>query len=185
MFGTVPYTFDVDVLGEIPDLLWGIDSVIILLMHDAGVVEHDVYAAILVLGLDCLLHGGFVRDVTDDGGYTRVSLGHGLGDFGNSFVEGGLRDVGHEDGAAFTEEEDCGFKTNATGSTSDAGYFALKPAGPSHGGSGGAVGDMAVGGMTVGGIAVSCAVCLHVECRQVLSQLTVRMISRHELFAVW
>ncbi|KAI6762150.1 hypothetical protein HG531_002703 [Fusarium graminearum] len=40
-----PHTLDVDVLGEIPDVLGGVDGVVILGVHDTGVVEEDVDAA--------------------------------------------------------------------------------------------------------------------------------------------
>lgn len=49
-----PHAFDVNSLSEIPDLLGGVDSVIVQGVHDAGVVEEDVESA---PGVDVLYHG--------------------------------------------------------------------------------------------------------------------------------
>lgn len=40
-----PDTLDVDGLGQVPDLLGGVDGVVVAGVHDACVVEHDVHAA--------------------------------------------------------------------------------------------------------------------------------------------
>jgi len=42
MLAAEPDALDVDVLGEVPDVLGGVDSVVILSVHDTGVVEKDV-----------------------------------------------------------------------------------------------------------------------------------------------
>ncbi|KLP05091.1 Uncharacterized protein Y057_13160 [Fusarium fujikuroi] len=47
-----PDALDVDVLGEVPDVLGGVDGVVVLGVHDASVVEEDVNAAPGVEGLD-------------------------------------------------------------------------------------------------------------------------------------
>lgn len=47
-----PDALDVDVLGQVPDVLGGVDGVVVLGVHDAGVVEEDVNAAPGVEGLD-------------------------------------------------------------------------------------------------------------------------------------
>ena len=45
VFAAVPYALYVDILREIPDLFGTFLCIPILGMHDARVVEHDVYAA--------------------------------------------------------------------------------------------------------------------------------------------
>lgn len=58
-----PYTFYVDVLGQVPDGLGGVDGVVVLGVHDAGVVEDDVEAAPGVDGFNEGLDVGFFGDV--------------------------------------------------------------------------------------------------------------------------
>ena len=40
-------------------------------------------------------------------------VGYDALDLGESFIEGRIVDVGHEDRSALLEEEDCGFETDA------------------------------------------------------------------------
>lgn len=54
MLAAEPDTLDVDVLGQIPDGLGGVGSIVVLGVHDAGVVEDDVEAA---PGVNRLNHG--------------------------------------------------------------------------------------------------------------------------------
>jgi hypothetical protein len=62
-----PDTFDVDGLGEVPDLLRGIDGVGIVGVHDACIVEHDVYAAPRVEIVDESFDSSLVGDIADLG----------------------------------------------------------------------------------------------------------------------
>jgi hypothetical protein len=39
VLAAVPDTFDIDGLGEVPNLLLSVDGVVVLSVHDAGVVE--------------------------------------------------------------------------------------------------------------------------------------------------
>lgn len=59
-----PDALDVDGLGQVPDLLGGVDGVVVLGVHDAGVVEHDVHAAPGIERLDHGLDLVFLGDVT-------------------------------------------------------------------------------------------------------------------------
>ena len=45
MLAPKPDPLDIDIMREIPDLLWRVDGVGVIRVHDAGVVEHDVDAA--------------------------------------------------------------------------------------------------------------------------------------------
>ena len=58
-----PDTLDVDVLRQVPDVLGCVDGDVVLGMHDAGVVEHDVEAAPRVDRLDEGLDLGLLGDV--------------------------------------------------------------------------------------------------------------------------
>ena len=72
MLAPEPDAFDVDGLGEVPDLLWGIDGVGVVSMHDACVVEHDVYAAPRVEMVDQSFDIGFLGDIADLGIFSGV-----------------------------------------------------------------------------------------------------------------
>lgn len=58
-----PDALDVDVVGEVPDGLGGVDGVVVVGVHDAGVVEDDVEAAPGVEGLDHGLDVSLFGDV--------------------------------------------------------------------------------------------------------------------------
>lgn len=58
-----PDALDVDVVGEVPDGLGGVDGVVVVGVHDAGVVEDDVEAAPAVEGLDHGLDVSLLGDV--------------------------------------------------------------------------------------------------------------------------
>ena len=84
MLAPEPPALDVNVVGQIPDLLGGIDGVRVVAVHDAGVVEHDVNAA---PGVEVRDHGGdvgFFGDVAFDG-LEAGMIGDGFDDFGNGF----------------------------------------------------------------------------------------------------
>lgn len=109
-----PHALDIDIVSQIPDLLGGVDGVRVLAVHDASVVEHDVNAA---PGVEVRDHGGdvgFFGDIAFDGLETGM-IGDGFLDLGYGFGEGGFGNVGHEDGSAFTGEEDGGFETDSAG----------------------------------------------------------------------
>lgn len=103
-----------NVVGQVPDGLWGVDGVSVGAVHDARVVEHYVDAA---PGVEVGGRGGDVRlfrDVAFECLEALVVGDHFL-DFGEGFGEGGLGDVGHEDGGAFAREEDGCFEADAAG----------------------------------------------------------------------
>lgn len=52
MLAAVPDTLHIDVLGQVPNILGGVDGVIVLGVHDTGVVEDDVEATPGVDGVD-------------------------------------------------------------------------------------------------------------------------------------
>lgn len=60
-----PDTFDVDGLGQVPDLLGSVDGVCIIGVHYACVVEHDVYSTPGVQMVDEGFDVGFFGDVAD------------------------------------------------------------------------------------------------------------------------
>ena len=45
MLASEPNTLDVDGLGEVPDLLGGIDGISIIGVHDTSIIEHDIEAS--------------------------------------------------------------------------------------------------------------------------------------------
>lgn len=67
-----PDAFDVDGLGEVPDLLWCIDGVGVVGMHDTCVVEHDVYAAPGVEMVDQSFDIRLSGDIADLGMFSTV-----------------------------------------------------------------------------------------------------------------
>lgn len=93
VFAAEPNTLDVDVHGEIPDLLGGADGVVVLGVHDARVVEDDVQTTGLIEGLDHGLDLGLLGDIAEGGG--DLGAGHELEELGFGFFQGGLGNVGH------------------------------------------------------------------------------------------
>jgi hypothetical protein len=67
MLAAKPHALDVDRLREIPDLLRRVDSISVVGMHDAGIVEEDIQAAPGVNVLDHSLDVGFFGDIGDFG----------------------------------------------------------------------------------------------------------------------
>ena len=112
MLAAVPHPLDVDVVRQIPDLFRRIDSVSVVAVHDAGVVENDVDAA---PGVEMFDHGfdvGFFGHVALDGLDSGRVRGYGA-DFGEGGGEGGFGYVRHEDGGAFAGEKDGRFQADA------------------------------------------------------------------------
>lgn len=109
-----PDALDVDVLGQVPDLLGRVDGVGVVGVHDARVVEDDVQAAPGVELLDGRLDRVLGRDVHNfglehgAGGRQLLGLGHGL-------LQSGARDVAHQDLGALAGEKNGGLEANATG----------------------------------------------------------------------
>lgn len=119
MLGAIPHTLDVDVLRQVPDLVGGVDRVVVLGVHDAGVVEDDVNTAPFIGGGDGGGYGCFVGDVAFDGLDFAGVGGNDGGEFGEGGVQCLAGDVGEDDGGAFTEEEDCGFQADTAGGAGD------------------------------------------------------------------
>lgn len=113
VLATKPDALDVDVLRQIPDVLGGVDRVVVAGVHDASIVEHDVDAAPGVEGLDGGLDGRLLGDVAD-GGFDLAGGGDELFDFCLGAGEDFFGYVGHEDVGAFAGEEDGCFEADAT-----------------------------------------------------------------------
>lgn len=64
VLAAVPDTLDVDVLGQVPDGLGSVDGVVVLGVHDAGVVEKNVQTAPSIDGVDNGLNLALLGDVT-------------------------------------------------------------------------------------------------------------------------
>ena len=107
MLATVPNTFDVDIMRQVPDPVLGINSICVVSMHDSGVVENDIDAAPGVDVGDHCGDVGFFRNVADDSVYL-FGMRNEFFDFGNGALECRPGYVGHKDTGAFTSEEDAG-----------------------------------------------------------------------------
>lgn len=113
VLGAVPNTLDIDIESQVPDSIGALLRVTILGVHDAGVIEHDINAAPGVEVRHRCLHLvflGYIDDLCLD--FAGV-VGDDALDLGESFIEGGVVDVCHEDRSALLEEKDCGLETDA------------------------------------------------------------------------
>lgn len=118
MLAPPPHALDVDAHGQIPDPLLGVHRIVVVGVHDARVVEHDVHAAPGVQVGDGGRDFGFARDVAGKGFDAlcgRVEGGEDGVDFGEGGGKGGGGDVGHQDRRTLAEEEDGGFEADAAG----------------------------------------------------------------------
>lgn len=113
MLAAKPDTLDVNVLCQIPDLLWCIDRIGVVSVHDPRVVEHHVRSTPAILGLDHGLHFRFLGDIALDC-FDSGRVGDDFLDFSQGFLESGSGDIGHQDVGTFASEEDTGFETDAT-----------------------------------------------------------------------
>jgi hypothetical protein len=107
-----PHALDVDGLRQIPDLLGGVDCVIVVRVHNTSVVEQNVDAAPAVDVLDHGLYVGFLGNICD----ARIELlgrGDDFLDLGQSLLKCRTGDVGKEDVGTLTSEEDTRLETNA------------------------------------------------------------------------
>ena len=107
-----PHALDVDGLRQVPDLLGCVDCVIVVCVHDTGVVEQDVDAAPAV---DVLDHGPYVGLLGNIGDACIEVLGRGDNflDLGQGLLERGGGDVGEEDIGTLASEEDTSLETDA------------------------------------------------------------------------
>ena len=108
-----PHAFHVDIMRQIPDLLWSVDSVGVINMHDSCVIEDYVDAAPGIEVGDHSLDVGFFGDVTFDG-FEMGWIGKNFVGFCKSFGKSRLGDVGHEDRGSFTGEKDRCFEADTT-----------------------------------------------------------------------
>lgn len=113
MLGAVPHTLDVDVHGQVPNVVGAFFGIAILGVHDAGVVEHDINAAPAIdygdSSLDLVLFGDidyFYVDFALDGGDNALDLGQGL-------FKGCGVDICHEDGGTLLQEQNGGLEADA------------------------------------------------------------------------
>jgi hypothetical protein len=107
-----PHALDVDGLRQIPDLLGGVDCVIVVCVHDTSVVEQNVDAAPAVDVLDHSLYVGFLGNICD----ARIELlgrGDDFLDLGQSLLKRRTGDVGKQDVGTLASEEDTRLETNA------------------------------------------------------------------------
>lgn len=109
-----PDALDVDVLGQVPDLLGRVDGVGVVGVHDARVVEDDVQAAPRINVVDGGLDGGLGRDV-DDLALEHSAGGRQLLRLRQALLERRAGDVAHQDLGALAGEQDGGLETDATG----------------------------------------------------------------------
>lgn len=114
VFAPKPHALDVDVVGQVPDLLGRVDGIRVLTVHDPGVVENDVYTAPGVESRDHVAYGRLVGHVNmgrlNAAGVRRKDFT----ELGLRFCKGRFGDVGHEHGSAFAEEEDGCLEADAT-----------------------------------------------------------------------
>lgn len=115
VLGAEPDALDVDVHGQVPNVLWRANSIVVLGVHDACVVEDDVQTTVGVEGLN---HGGnlgLLGDIAQGGRHAVLGSGDELEELGLGLFESWGGNVGHKDAGALLGEEDGGFKTDATG----------------------------------------------------------------------
>lgn len=112
VLGAIPNALDIDIESQIPDSAGALLRVTILGVHDAGVIEHDINTTPGIKVCDRCLHLVFLGHV--DYLYLDFTgmVGDDALDLGESFIEGRVVDVCHEDGSALLEEEDCRFETD-------------------------------------------------------------------------
>jgi hypothetical protein len=113
VLATVPDTLNVDVLGEVPDLLWGVDSIGVISVHDTSVVEHDIDTTpgikVVNKSLDISLLGNVTDlDLSLVGGWNKLLQ------LSSSLLKSWLRDIGEENVSTLLGEEDTGLETNST-----------------------------------------------------------------------
>ena len=81
-----PHALDINPHGQIPNLLFRLNGVGVLSVHDPGVVEHDIDAA---PGIELVNGGGDVGFFADVAGEGFEGLVGGNGDYGMEFFDGG------------------------------------------------------------------------------------------------
>lgn len=95
MFTSIPHTLHINIVRQIPDLVWGVNGIRVVGVHDPRIVEYDVRTAPAVLRLDHGLHVGFLGDVAFDGFDAYGGVWDERFDLCEGCGEGGLGDVGH------------------------------------------------------------------------------------------
>lgn len=114
MLAAEPHALDINVLGQVPDVLGTLLGVAVLCVHDTGIVEHDVDTAPGVEVADGGLNIGFFGYVDDERLELALSCGDDLLDLGERLVESGGGDVGDEDGGAFLAHQDGRLEANSS-----------------------------------------------------------------------
>lgn len=103
VFAAEPYTLDVNGLCQIPDLLWGVDGIVVIGVHYAGIVEDDVQTA---PGVDVGYNGFNVRFLGNiaDLGLDLEAFGGGnyFMELGQGLLERWCGNVGEENIGALT-----------------------------------------------------------------------------------
>ncbi|EER43874.1 glutamine synthetase [Histoplasma capsulatum H143] len=112
MLTPVPHSFDIYIVSHVPDFLRRIDGIRIISMHDACIIENDITSAPGVLRLYHSLNVGLLGHIAPDR-FDLDGVGRHLFYLRKCFFKGGLRDVSHKNGGAFTGEEDGSFEPNA------------------------------------------------------------------------
>ena len=134
VLATEPYTLDVNCLSQVPDFLRCVDSVVIVGVHYASIVEDDVHT---VPGVDVSDHGlniGLLRDISDLGlNLAVLGFWDDLVEFGEGLLKCWARNVGEEDVSTLTCEENRCLKSDAAGQCqlrfAMSSFFAFKTAG--------------------------------------------------------
>jgi hypothetical protein len=117
MLAAEPHALDVDGLGQVPDLLGGVDGVVVVGVHDARVVEDDVQTAPGVDGGDHGLDVGLLGHVADLGvNLERLCAGNDFVQLCQRLFQSGPRDVGHQNVGALAREQDACLQPNAAAS---------------------------------------------------------------------
>lgn len=108
-----PHALNIDRLRKIPDLLRRVNSVSIVSVHDASVVENYIYTTPGVKVLDHGFDVGFLRDIGDFGLKLLGVWHYGL-ELLQGFVQSRSGDVGEENVGTLAGKEDACFQTNTT-----------------------------------------------------------------------
>lgn len=111
VFAAKPYTFDVDVHGQVPNLLRGVDSVIVVCMHDSGVVENDIETAPRIEALDHGLNLVLFTNVTLVD-FQLLRVWNNFKHFGFCLCQCLGVQVGHQDLCTLLSEQNGGLETD-------------------------------------------------------------------------
>lgn len=116
MFAAIPNTFDVDRLGQVPDVFFRVQSVVVARVHDASVVKHDIQPTEFIdSALDDSRHLVFLANIALDS--NRFDRGRRVGetllDEIDRFLACVQVDVREDHRGSFRGEEKRTFSANA------------------------------------------------------------------------